>query len=581
MTEKWVDVSRIKSLQLRWKSRIAFLVVCFIYLFLWSTPATYACDACNIAPVELKKYFDTMQKLMTVLDIKPEGTGGKTNDVIFATKAGAQSIGMTTTIWFFLFSHVAFADMAWEIKTLAGTAARRRDRELFLQIDRKLMMKWIDLAKNAYVGKKLSTQQLEKIDEYLKELKYLSLNKEKEYTMKIHGATYDDLLMLYRNMNYLYKTLHTKKRYTSDLQFVGSEQVLTDNLSSKETIVDPERQKLQRFRANVEILVKTIFAETHSELQWKTFEWLSFKNEYIPFAAHIRQIEDAYACAIWVKNQCDTNRKNTVAQQRQNTKDRMNISVSVKNTFSEAWDRLRWALRSTDAGLKQKANQRQEALMRSIYGRDLPEKRKWFAANGAIDEEGNAVGGVITYDFEMENISQDSRALAKLIQEAWKNQRDPAMKKNSSENEADAPSLIPQAAHKANPDTYASQDAKEAILKTYKEETKKTKWNDEAIEIQWFLQTKSRENDIQRIRQEFGLILKMQSERDIESAFVDTKVATKQFPVLSAVVYEGIDMRWKKNEPAAKDGASIYNSMGKVCELQCTNVQWKCWYYTD
>lgn len=74
----------------------------------------------------------------------------------------------------------------------------------------------------------------------------------------------------------------------------------------------------------------------------------------------------------------------------------------------------------------------------------------------------------------------------------------------------------------------------------------------------------------------FAEALGVQYAMEQKSVFTDIRRVTMQFPALSASVYKNISMLGKKN-----DEGTLYNAMGKLCELQCTNVQGKCWYYTD
>lgn len=74
----------------------------------------------------------------------------------------------------------------------------------------------------------------------------------------------------------------------------------------------------------------------------------------------------------------------------------------------------------------------------------------------------------------------------------------------------------------------------------------------------------------------FAQALNTQYALEQKSVFTDVHRVTMQFPGLSAAVYQNIAMLGKKN-----DEGTLYNAMGKLCELQCTNIQGKCWYYTD
>ena len=54
--------------------------------------------------------------------------------------------------------------------------------------------------------------------------------------------------------------------------------------------------------------------------------------------------------------------------------------------FADAWSRLAGALRSKDTAAINAANQREEALLKSFYGGDVPPARNWFQNNPSLSQ---------------------------------------------------------------------------------------------------------------------------------------------------------------------------------------------------
>jgi hypothetical protein len=538
-----------------------------------------------------------MDKLLKVLDTPPyqQGTGNQFiedgKEILFATKAAIQSAGSITMMNFVFFVHTSFLDMGAELKTLAWTQARRRDREHLLRYDYKIMMKWLDVAERAYVGRNISEAQLDEINEILGELGYLQLNKQAgSYVSLLKQATYEDILILYRNMNYLYKKLHQKKWFHADLDKLGSEYDVVDDLRDAEALEKPEREGLQNFRNEVQNIVEGILLEQQQENRWPTAELLTFKEDYALFAAYIWQIQQDYACAIGTKNQCDTSRKSTIADSRENTKWRTaDVQRSMK-MFSDAWARLKGSLRSKDKDAIKAGQQREEALMQSYYGGDVPPERKWFVSKEAkswlladnpwLDNgenygvQGNAQGNI-------EETSSDTQAFIRRLQDSFKKKNDGSREQEDTIGGAVGLSNLPTDNAQDNPNNYATLADKQAALNKYIEETVATRRLDQEIELQWAFAGQKRELQAAVITKTFTDIFTLQQDREQENLFWDVRSATTLFPVLSAAVWRNIELRWDKNEPSSKEWSSIYNSAGKICELQCSNLQGKCRYYTN
>jgi hypothetical protein len=540
-----------------------------------------------------------MDKLLGVLDTSPyeQGTGNQFaedgKEILFTTKAAIQSVATTTMMSFVLVTHTAFMDIWGEIKTLASTQARRRDWEMLLSYDRKIMMKWLTIGQRAYMGKAISDAQLQKIDQILAELEFVELNKVWWWHVSLlRQATYDDILALYRNMNYLYKQLHQKKWFHWFLEEVWSEYEVIDSLRKADTVEVPEKENLNNFRNQLQILVEWIFREQQQENRWPTAQLLNFKEDYKLFAVYVWQIQQEYECAIWAKNQCDSRRTKAVADSRDNTKWRTSDFQRSMTMFANAWARLLWTFWWWGDDAVKAAQQREEALLQSFYGGPVPEKRKWWSVvKVQWDADIEAIQDSLA---DVEQAVVTTRWLTKRLRDNFKE----ITRKNSLSTLASSATLVtnylasplgafvdvsnlPQDAAQADAGKYLSKSQKEEALNKYIEETVATRRLGQEIQLQGVFAGEKSAIQAAAVTKTFTDIFALQQDREKESMFGDVRSATVLFPVLSASVWRNIELRWDKNEPSGKDSSTIYNSAGKVCELQCSNLQGKCWYYTN
>lgn len=529
-----------------------------------------------------------MDKLLQVLDTPPDDqwTGSQLAEdgekVWSTTKTAVQSVGMTTMMSLVLASHTVFVDIWGEIKMLAWTQARRRDREMLLAYDQKIMMKWLTIWQRAYMGKRISESQLKKIDDILSELGYMELNKPWwTYANFLKKATYDDIILLYRNINYMYKKLHQKKWFHTYLQNVWSEYEVVDDLRKAETIEAPERESLKDFRNELQQLVEWIFFSQQQENRGPTAQWLTFKKEYQLFGAYVWQIQQDYACAIWTKNQCDSAWTKTIAQSTENTKERTADFQKSMTMFADARARLAWALWSTDEDAIKAAQQREEALLNSFYGGEIPPERKWFDNNPLLSDWWSWTtnrGVAVQWQVNIEESSADTQALVRRLQDGYKKKEDPTRSQKEKITHALSLSSLPQDASQADAKKYPSASEKQDALQKYIEKTVTTRRLDQEIELQGVYAWDKREIQAAAIRKTFTDVFALQQDREREGVFSDVRSATKLFPALSASVWKNMALRWYKNEPSDK---TIINSAGKICELQCSNLQGKCWYHTN
>ena len=127
-----------------------------------------------------------------------------------------------------------------------------------------------------------------------------------------------------------------------------------------------------------------------------------------------------------------------------------------------------------------------------------------------------------------------------------------------------------------NPDPwqYTTIDQMNSLISSVKE-----KVDTEPQDLQWsnavnFDDKNKQDNTLLRknfISQSVIGILELQDSMIKESIYYDPQRVTQNFPSLSRKVYETIDTIWRKNQEA-----TLVWHMGKVCELQCSNLDGRC-----
>ncbi len=541
-------------------------------MFLW-WPVFASCSTCSWPPADLQTYFSVMDKLLSILDIPPvEEWSNQFKDDLEEIKLWSK-VALQSTFTVLAITAIlpveTFSDVWWDMILLLWSQARRRDRQKFVSYDEKMTMKALSLSQNGVIWKNIWEDKLDKIDAELKKLGFVELNKQSwSYIVPLKSANYEEILTMYWNINSLYKKIHRRKKwYQNDLQDVWSEYIVKDDLRKNETIAAPEREAIQKVVADLKSTSESLFQTQKRELRWSAVDRLVFTNDYRDFAATVWQIQDEYACAVWIKNECDSARKSTIQESRENTKWRTSDIQKSMKMFAEARARLRWTFGKWDQKARDAAKQREEALLNSVYGGDIPEKSAWWKVADA------------DVDLNIENQSQDVMALWRWIKKSYKSVKS-VFQRQEEVSTAQWISNLPQEASQNDPNKYATKDDKKAAMDQYKQEVITTRWQDQEIELQWTFAGQKRDWQTDLIRNVFTEVLVMQQSREQELVFQDVRSATTLFPKLSASVRKNKRLWWDKNEPDDND-PSIYNSAWKICELQCSNIQWKCRYHTN
>lgn len=552
------------------KCNILFISILFLW---WSAFAS--CPACSGAPTDVQTYFTVMDKLLAILDIPPASDNNSNQAEADLEKIKLWSkVALQSTFTVLAITAIlpveTFSDVWWDMILLLWSQARKRDWEKFTSYDDKMSMKALTLAQNGVIGKNIWKEKLDQIDAELKKLGFVELNKSWwSYIVPLMSANYEEILTMYWNINTMYKRIHRwKKWYKNDLEDVWSEFIVKDDLRKQETIAAPEREALQKVVTDLQWIAQSVFQGQKKELEGNAVDWLVFTNNYRDFAATVWQIQDEYACAVSIKNECDSARKNTVQESWDNTKWRTSDIQKSMKMFAEARARLQWTFGKWDQKARDAAKQREEALLKSIYGGDIPQKKAWWDVTDT------------SVNLDIENQSQDVKALWNWISKTYKSVFIKPDKTLNAPWVAQWTTNVPQEASQADPNKYATKDDKKAAMEQYKKEVVTTRWLDQEIELQWIQAWQKRATQETIVRNVFTDVFAMQENREQELVFQDVRSATTLFPKLSASVWKNKKLWWDKNEPDDED-STIYNSAGKICELQCSNIQWKCWYHTN
>lgn len=544
------------------------------------------CDTCMQPPVELETYFSVMDALIWQLNswTPPDadqwtgtGVGKDLSDVAFASKM-VRNAWLSSAILADVLVTNSVNDVFAELTLLWWSESRRREWEMLLEYDHKIMMWVIALARSDRIGREVPVDLLDKVDAELKRLGFVNLKKSWEsYNMRRAEAQYEDLAKMMRQMNYVMKELHINKRYSHLLQGVWEEYLRTFSKEKAAAYSQVEDAALAAVYQEVTVLILTAFGLLTWEMWWELTDWLEFTNDRADFAVRVRQIQDAYACSTWIKNLCN-GWWSTAARMRDFTKDRAVVDASkAMDTFKLARSRLKWTLFKWDEEDKQAAKQREEALLQSIYGQDIPEYHKWWKQPW-VDTTWS-----LPVDFEsnIEPFPKSISATWKTIAKVRKKETDATKTKEKDTSWWSQPNTSDQenANNQKNAkqfDTKEQKEEKMETLKDYLASKEEFLWTRENLDLRSLSQSQRLANELQSLQDVYASIVKEHDELAMEQGlFTDVNRVTKRFPQLSAAIYKNMHTIGDKTD------RWIYRSMGRVCDMQCENLQWSCWYESD
>ena len=585
-----------------------FLLICFSTIAV--APFVFAqqdCPACDKAPKEIETYFAVMKAILNNLDItslkNPDDTLIK--DISAWSRAMIDAVSITTLMAVAL-PISTVGDVFWEIKVQFMSEAMRRDWQRYVDLDYAIAKRLIGLQKTSRYDTVIPREKLVNIDSELKKLGYLRLAKlsPTEYRLEHNRATYFDIIGMLWKINDFYKTLHQSTWYHAALKDVGEGQLLAEITPVEEKKFKtnqwgerPGEQKannilLNQWALNVSNLVekKLTFCDYQEDSYGNRictpvlvldFGQGDEPTSQVPLYTKIWSIEDAYDCAVGVQNVCE-GRQEVRKESFALVKDRaVNDVEKSYQIFLDARARLKWVLFSPDEDDKKAANQRKEQLTTS-YRWSTPHRseqdQKMFSAQADIEPAPQSVkalrkGVSNAWDRRDEVFSQ--AGITKLWWDASSRTTREIQKRLDPAIRFKIDPLSPDA---SNPNRFLSESDKADRLKSLEEQLLAKQWYvwSDTLDQRDRTQTAINKRHREEFQAMFAQALNTQYALEQKSVFTDVHRVTMQFPGLSAAVYQNIAMLGKKN-----DEGTLYNAMGKLCELQCTNIQGKCWYYTD
>ncbi len=375
-------------------------------------------------------------------------------------------------------------------------------------------------------------------------------------------ATYGDLAMLLRQLNFFYKQIHLSKRYNPELKDVGAWYRKTDkdlDDAGKESF---DKEDVQKFILQTNAMIDQTFAPLYGFFQWPAHERLDFweKNKYVDLYLTIWTTQQQYECSIGLLSEC-SERKEIREESLALAKDRIiNDGEDAIRTFKDARWRLKGALWWGSAEDKKAANQRKQAL---IYS------QRWSAA---WEEKRK----LLEVDTHIEPAPQSVSSLWKSISKVRKKKTDRLGEDEQYDPSSSTPSNQPLANSQKDAQLY--EDDPMTILQQQVDELAKQpqdKFTQAWVGIKNTSSQIVLEQQTQRLQQTFLSVLSAQDNMQERSIFTDVKRTTHRFPILSAVVYKNINIIGDKNDPG------LQNAMWSVCEQQCENLDPTCRYITQ
>lgn len=581
-------------IQVTKRALIVFVLICASFPHFWF--AQELCSTCWKAPKDLEKYFEVVDKLvdhMTTLEGKKPTVSEKTkqelegeNDPKTRTiqfgedikSARELSRQLTTSI----LVNQLIEDPFIDIKISQSGESRKRDRDLLIEKDRKIMTGLRVIEKWWYVGVAVPDSVLSKVDTELKKLEYAELWKNgDDFNMKLAWARYEDLAEMVWRLNWMYKKLHKEKYFHDNLKDIGVGNLITemkDPLKAKEV---PELERIRIVWKQLDTITDDYFLPLTWNKGWEGLEWIKFTEDKRDMLRKMWQIQDDYDCAIGTKNLCEDGKtwwwKNIAKDSWEETK---NIYITDKNkaenTFKDAFSRLKWALFMGDVDDKDAAQQRENQLLNSIYWRDIPEyKKRWKLEEVQYDEKWEVVATPVVWNWLKWFLTR--RMMNWIFDVTTRNNGSLTQSRMKASAEAVYKELKNKQVTEGELTTEEEKKNRIEELKEKLEEIDDRKRTEESIDSRSFLQVSAVQREASSFRSTYENMLAFQEELEERSVLTDPLEFTKQFPKLSQAVYRNIEYIGDKD-----DTNMMYHSMANVCETQCaSNVQWKCWYHTN
>lgn len=504
-----------------------------------TTPKT-----CYEAPEEIQTYLEVMNKIISIVD---NIEWVKKNEKSWVSRITTETEAERNLVWSIatevLTNTSQFGDTFQDFKSLQYSEAIKRDRQKLTELNARLVESIQKLTLNKRrSGETISKNilDLEKIDDEIKKLKYLSLAQSgKQETYNLYNNTYSDLIQLLIQINNSYKELYY-------VNFYQQAYVAIDESSS----IITEDDNVGAISEAQEQLTNRIYEDAFEDIRDNTSDATRhvIVNKVVLYQ-EIKKIENAYRCASGKKNVCDdglekSQEKNKVLDTQRIKKDG-NKAVQI---IKEANSRLRWALFSKDKGDQELLKKREESLDKSQRWTWWPPE-KWFPAF----------------------IRGPSKKISAYISELWKEfwaTTDPLQEFSSNIKTADE-GFGEKPLDQQNTESVKDKEGVEdANAKKREDQPKEELWKSSASRLDQSLI--EYQNDAERKFKDSMQKYVIQTSDDMHTDLLHENVAmaTKQMVAVSTKVHAAANKLWDYDKQD-----TINNNMSIMCENQCTNLK--------
>jgi len=447
--------------------------------------------------------------------------------------------------------------------------AIRRDWKVLQQKQRDIIARTIQLHNSWNHTKKVPVDVLNTINNELKKLWYVELQKNGErYEFDIDNATYGILSRLVRQLHLLYEDLHLDLWFYHELEWVGAGIERSDAIDVEDWIKEYERTRLLNVATELYKKHQKIFGPPQFKVSEdiNLIQYLDFLENKEKFFAYVWQMNDAYACSIGLaSNTCHEEWQNARKETSFTFKERIVKDGSrAKDTFLTAWSRLKWLFKRWWTKDGDAARQRMQALTDSYRWTDYPSK-DWFWDVFAVEK--NYDPAPVRVEMLRKKID-DGRKNRNKKTDAWWETWSRLWNSTSWDT-------TPKDTEQENAERYPTLEDKLAVLREQQIWQTVQDYQRDVQRYFWSYQDNTIvDQKVASMQNVFYSVLQNQKNMQLEWVFNDVKRTTQRFPLLSSAVYNNMDLLWKKN-PVNESEGGWYHAMSKVCELQCSNLNWK------
>lgn len=543
-----------------------------------------SCPACGEAPEGVASYVETMFQMIQLLPIDSSGNQQSVDQNI--RQSLQEQVESRKALTIAVSNEITTSHLwAWTFDDLSmayNTQSVQRERRTFEQVQAFLQHRIHQMAWASRHNDTITQEDMDTFNDLLQQLGYVRLRTTSylteqgtsdEYNLKIQGSKYTDMAKILWQFHHMMKALHQVGWYRGTLQHVWAWTIRTNHPNPEIWREEYEREQLDHFAQQLLLLVgDTLWKNTVSK-DTNALDFLEFTNQYSDFFAHVRQVQDDYQCSVWLStNVCNEAWQNIRQQVAEVFEQRVNNDMKQSwNSMKESWWRLKamlWMWTSED---KLAYRQRKTALANAWWWRDTEQDGKLFAFSPSSHELWKNIQD--SYKKSSDYVGAQVDTIKKFFQEKKFNKRQNKVAKHL-ENSSLSLDDNPFAEDYIDRKLYDTLEDKKSLFDAYEiaqEALARYEQNESVINN--FRRNLSLDQRAESLKDVFASVLVAQEEMVVSSVFTDVRRTTTQFPALSKVIYKNMDMLWKKN-----DENWMYYAMGQVCELQCSNLNWKkCW----